>query len=240
MELILFQGYYNSYTWGTPQDPSLPDGTVVAVGYSSWALLVLIVLSCVLVCLPVALSLLKLPGDIVNVGSNSIAISAACHVSPEANALKDEPSTVSPPQSSRASLVSQFEVAPPQYSPLRSVYLPNSTIHSGDRVEDLIGKDEWPAYPMSSSAAAFSGDDIEMKQLIKKDSMVSMRTEYSRGKMTKEDLFETISQSKIRWGVIRMPADFYREYDSPEPYEHLGFGVEGEEIPPPQRGNLYA
>jgi hypothetical protein len=59
-------------------------------------------------------------------------------------------------------------------------------------------------------------------------------------KLTENGLLEQISQSKIRWGVIRMPAEFYNEYECAEPYEHLGFSVEGDEISPPQYGKYYA
>jgi hypothetical protein len=221
----------------------------VALGFSMQALLVLIIVSCVLICVPIALSFQKLPGDIVNVGSNSILISAACHVSPEANVATDFDASspgYSPPGSSRVSLASKFEVAPPAYSPLRSVGGPHGDDGDYGEASDWVGGGAGGGRRTSHQArgsvsgASPGGEGIEMQQLITRGSIISMRSEYSKGQLTKEALFEKISQSKIRWGVIRMPPDFYKDYDSADPYEHLGFGVEGEEVLPPQYGKSYA
>lgn len=186
VELTPSPGYYSiPYYYSITQDSSLPDDTFVIIGYSVWALLGLLVFCCVLICVPVFLSIAKLPGDTVNVGSNSIAISAACHVS--------------------------------------QVYMPE---------EDRPG--------IQTHSEACGGDELEMSQINPDGSIAPLCTQYSAGEMTKEDWLRKISQSRIRWGVIRMPPGFYQEYDCTEPYEHLGFGVEGEEISPPQHGKLYA
>ncbi|KAF5662420.1 hypothetical protein FHETE_7966 [Fusarium heterosporum] len=52
----------------------------VAVGYSTVAGLIAIVVFIVILCIPLVLSLRELPGDMVVVGSNSLALAAACHV----------------------------------------------------------------------------------------------------------------------------------------------------------------
>jgi hypothetical protein len=187
------------------QDSTLPDNTTVGVGYSVWALLALLLATCVLVCVPIALSYQKLPGDMVIVGCNSLAISASCHVSPVDNAMANGNLPHDPPGNSRPVLASKFKAV-------------------------------LPPYFTSSSLGVLGNDEIEMNELVRRDSMASRDNE---GKM-KEGILEKVSQSKIRWGVIKMPADFYEEYDSNEPYGHLGFGVQGEEITPPRYDELYA
>jgi hypothetical protein len=170
----------------------------------------------VLVFVPAALAFLRVPSDVLNVGSNSIAISAACHVSPKARATSDDVSA-SPPESSRASLTSSLEETHSEYSLPLSASLHNDGSDCGESLAWGGGR---------QASYHVHGDDlIEMTELIK---------------LTENGLLEQISQSKIRWGVIRMPAEFYNEYDCAEPYEHLGFGVEGDEISSPQYGKYYA
>ncbi|KAJ4047599.1 hypothetical protein NW758_005950 [Fusarium oxysporum] len=53
----------------------------IAVGYSTIAIMVAIVVFAVVICVPLLLSMRRLPGDMVIVGSNSLAIAAACHAS---------------------------------------------------------------------------------------------------------------------------------------------------------------
>ncbi|KAI1858864.1 uncharacterized protein JN550_012323 [Neoarthrinium moseri] len=60
----------------------MPFQAFVAAAYSSLSLVVLLVLSYTLVCIPVATGLFRLPENSIIVGSNSFAIAASCHVSP--------------------------------------------------------------------------------------------------------------------------------------------------------------
>ncbi|KAM5362963.1 hypothetical protein ACJA88_013787 [Fusarium oxysporum] len=53
----------------------------IAVGYSTIAIMVAIVVFAVVISVPLLLSMRRLPGDMVIVGSNSLAIAAACHAS---------------------------------------------------------------------------------------------------------------------------------------------------------------
>lgn len=234
--------YFNDKTFYlSTKDSSLPGNTIVGMGYSTRTILLLFVACCIMASVPLAVSFKKLPGKITNVGSNSMAISAACHVSPEAKVTTDKARTASPPMSSRVSLASRFEVTPPTYSPLRNV----NTRHSEDGGGYYnIGDSTWDENHQTSQTASGGGiadsDGIELQQLIADRSMVSVRTDYSREPLTTQDLFEKISQSKIRWGVVEMPAEFYKRYDCSEGYEHLGFGIEGEEISSPQNEKLYA
>lgn len=240
--LIVCLGYYNADTFlngidnASVGDPSLPKNTIVTVGYSIWALFIFSLAICVLICVPVALSFLKLSGNMTNVGSNSIAISAACHVSPEAKAGV-KPPTILLTEGSIVPLTSQLKAMFTTYLPLLNVDLSDNSYDKGDN-GGVVG---WRGGRQAAEECNTTRDDeTEVEKLLMKDSITSMRTQYSRGQITKEDLYEKISQRKIRWGVIRMPSAFYREYLSDQRYNHLGFGVEGEKVFLPRYGELYA
>jgi hypothetical protein len=50
-----------------------------------------------------------------------------------------------------------------------------------------------------------------------------------------------ISQSLIRWGVVKMPASFYQQYaDVDEFMGHLGFGTQEHDVEEPVDGHWYA
>jgi hypothetical protein len=52
--------------------------------------------------------------------------------------------------------------------------------------------------------------------------------------------FKKLAQSKLRWGVVRMPPEWYEEYGQLGPVEHLSFGVEEDNPSDPVPGHLYA
>ncbi|KAF6804937.1 hypothetical protein CSOJ01_09840 [Colletotrichum sojae] len=71
-------------------DPtSLPEDAVITLSVSPAASLAFLVVGVVLLLLPVAISAQKLPGQMPVVGSNSLAIAAACRVSPLAKTYGD-------------------------------------------------------------------------------------------------------------------------------------------------------
>ncbi|KAI1342586.1 hypothetical protein F5Y15DRAFT_373244 [Xylariaceae sp. FL0016] len=71
-------GYYNDLSIG---DSSLPPDTGIGIRYSLAALLCLIVVSVILVTIPILLGRRHLPPGSISPGSNSLALSAACHAS---------------------------------------------------------------------------------------------------------------------------------------------------------------
>ncbi|ENH74955.1 hypothetical protein FOC1_g10002500 [Fusarium oxysporum f. sp. cubense race 1] len=77
-------GFYGSLM-GSPTTSANSMGLsgfgFIAVGYSTIAIMVAIVVFAVVICVPLLLSMRRLPGDMVIVGSNSLAIAAACHAS---------------------------------------------------------------------------------------------------------------------------------------------------------------
>lgn len=92
----------------------------------------------------------------------------------------------------------------------------------------------------ASAVQGAGGDGIEMRRLLTENSQVTLRAQHSRGRLTTKNFFEKISQSKIRWGVIKMTPDFYKEYGTERGYGHLSFGVEEEKVLPPVNGKYYA
>lgn len=52
-----------------------------------------------------------------------------------------------------------------------------------------------------------------------------------------------ISRSRIRWGVVRMPDEFYAQFEDLEggsKVEHLSFGIEQQGVTAPEPGHFYA
>lgn len=86
--------YYLSYsgTQGTyaRDDTSLPANAAVAIGTASLPVLILTILGAIMILWPILLSRKVLPGYMPIVGSNSLAISAACRVSPLAQVPRSE------------------------------------------------------------------------------------------------------------------------------------------------------
>ncbi|KAF4479188.1 hypothetical protein CGGC5_v012111 [Colletotrichum fructicola Nara gc5] len=91
--IIVSQGsyYVDGDGIGSSSDPtSLSSDAVVSIGTASLPVLVLTILGLIALLLPILLSRRVLPGYMPIVGSNSLAISAACHVSPLAKVPKGD------------------------------------------------------------------------------------------------------------------------------------------------------
>ncbi|KAI1850745.1 hypothetical protein JX266_004027 [Neoarthrinium moseri] len=220
--LFISQGGYFSDLQFDLFDPSLPDRTVLTVGFSSAALVTMLVLSLALIFVPVLLSMRKLPEGITNVGSNSMAISAACHVSPLSR-LGDDSS----PRDSQA-LPSRFETLPPPSSP--------GVTHSNEEGDVIRSNRE---YGFLSN----DGGDVEMHTLMGgKGSRPTMDTHSSTEALNKESLLERVSETELRWGVVQMPPEFYTEFENmgERTYGHLSFGVKEDAVTSPLHGKWYA
>ncbi|KAI1746565.1 hypothetical protein F4782DRAFT_524082 [Xylaria castorea] len=190
---ISIGGYY-SIDHPATQDQSLPDTSAVFVGYSIKALLALTVISTFLTSLPILLSLKRLPMNIVVPGCNSLAISAACHVSRLSNAVKHQ--SMDDDTSSSRSTPSPAPTTPNQTS--ESSY--DRLIHGW--IETTIDG---------------VGHSIHEPSLFKK-----------------------LAQSKLRWGVVEMPPEWYTEFGHHSSVGHLSFGVEEDNVSPPIEGQFYA
>lgn len=53
-------------------------------------------------------------------------------------------------------------------------------------------------------------------------------------------IFWKLARSKLRWGVIQMPPEWYAEFEDEGGVEHLGFGVEEDNVQAPVPGRKYA
>ncbi|KAI0452041.1 hypothetical protein F5B21DRAFT_516319 [Xylaria acuta] len=190
---ISIGGYYSRDNLAF-HDQSLPDASAVYVGYSTKALLTLTVLSTFLTALPILLSLKRLQKNSVIPGCNSLAISAACHVSRLSNAVKrqnvDEDTNAS------------------KYTPSPAPITPNQT---GESSYDRLIQD-WIETTVDGV-----GRNIH-----------------------EPGLFKRLAQSKIRWGVVEMPPEWYTKFGHHNSVGHLSFGVEEDNVSPPIEGHYYA
>ncbi|KAI1497832.1 hypothetical protein F5X99DRAFT_353108 [Biscogniauxia marginata] len=229
-------GYYGTddFLESTKADPSLPSNTAIAVGYSTLSLLVMMVVSIVLIFIPPMLSLKRLPSNINNPGSNSLALSAACHPSKMSYAVS-KPTLLDSPTSP------SFQLPPSPYMPVRPGSPaeegydmsgpPNGNRHPAMFEMQTLGTRELSQHSMSSSRQLISQDDED-------DAEAEQREDSENG--GEEGSFGRLARSELRWGVIEMPPEWCTEYDGDGPVEHLGFGVEEDKVSSPVAGRFYA
>ncbi|KAI1074771.1 hypothetical protein F5B20DRAFT_426034 [Whalleya microplaca] len=171
------QGYEGSYT----ADPiSLPQGSVIAWGTSSGALLFLFILGVILVPIPWIIGRRILPGIIPNVGANSLALSAACQVKPHRR-------------------------------------IP-SVIHTMDEVDKVQSIHELQKM-QPEAATKFSEDETQLLTYDKEPDLVR------------------VSQSLLKWGLVKIPTTRYE--DSEEPVKYLSFGTLADNVEIPVEDDSY-
>ncbi|KAI0117928.1 hypothetical protein GGR51DRAFT_545815 [Nemania sp. FL0031] len=210
------------FPYGNGGDPSLPANTAVAVGYSLTSLVVLIIVSSVLVLIPPILAFKRLPSNITQPGSNSLAISAACHTS-------NTPRTYGESTTADFSL-SRFEGIQ------SSSYAPVQTRGSTDLEIDLSsqrsfrGNRLWRPESYSTLGSWLSGKN----PIGKEDEVEDEDADDAKNPLKR------LAQSRLRWGVVSMPAEWYDDYNHDGDVEHLGFGVEEDEPKDPLLGHMYA
>jgi hypothetical protein len=220
-------GYFNNPQFRQDQsDSSLPDDTIVVVGYSAIGLLVMLIVTIILLFIPIALALKKLPKDSVDVGNNSIAISAACHVSSVSNVVNRR---LSSSNTQRKNSSSFRKWLPSKYKRKSSPGLPPGGHGiAQDTAQDLL-----------LSPHNTRGDIVEMQELSNQSSRTSLQGDMELP--AEESVYEQIARSRVRWGVVKMPPEFYTDYENHgRPYEHLSFGVEEDEVDPPVYMRHYA
>ncbi|KAI2467389.1 hypothetical protein F4781DRAFT_423354 [Annulohypoxylon bovei var. microspora] len=231
-------GYFgtNSFIARGLIDPSLPANTAIAVGYSSYSLLGLIVVSCVLVVVPFFLSWKRLPSNMVNIGSNSLALSAACHASILSCAVQGRADSLmlDSPAMSRLDL-------PETPQPLKQSY----TRIPGDTYDESIGGEgfEMRKFRAASVSTIHQSSQLSLasQQLLPdRSSEDGANTGYEKAD-EQGGPFTKLARSKIRWGVVKMPPEWHAEYDNEAgTVEHLSFGVEKDGVQPPEVGGCYA
>ncbi|RWA10081.1 hypothetical protein EKO27_g5043 [Xylaria grammica] len=216
-------GYFGTTRFNVPYgeggDPSLPANTAVAVQYSLTSLVVLITVSSVLVTIPLILAFKKLPSNITQPGSNSLAISAACHAS-----------TIS--RASRASATADgFPSSHLENTPVRTRSSANSDTDSSSQGSPRKSS-LWRSWRHSRLILWFLENRIVGEQDGDEDE--------DDDDDNAQGLLRKLTQSRLRWGVISMPDEWHDEYGHDGPVEHLGFGVREDQPKSPVLGHMYA
>ncbi|KAI0137809.1 hypothetical protein F4776DRAFT_670802 [Hypoxylon sp. NC0597] len=231
-------GYFGTdgFIANNREDPSLPPNTAVAVGYSSWSLLGLLIVSCVLILAPIILSVKRLPSNMVHIGSNSLALSAACHVSPLSHAVKARPNS----PLSKSPATSKFDLPLTPQSPGR----PRTLLRGDAYSYEGIGNDGIEMQyltPISNTTTRQSSQlSLSSRKLLPDRDRCSEDSTGS-GDDQQSSPYTKLARSKIRWGVVKMPPEWHAEYDTDAgPVGHLSFGVEEDDVQPPEPGDLYA
>ncbi|KAI0172693.1 hypothetical protein GGR52DRAFT_580403 [Hypoxylon sp. FL1284] len=219
-------GYYGAgFTTAAP-DPSLPPDAVVSIGFSTYALLVTLIVSCLMIVVPGLLSLKRLSQNITTIGRNSFALAAACHTSKLSHAAKT-------PGGSTATDV--VELPRPFSFPSTSLNSEETTLGlaydninnaprlSGVMMQHPATAQQWPSRRSSASEQLIDG------QVLGKDDI------------GKHGRFWKLARSKICWGIVEMPPEWYGEYEREGLLvEHLSFGAEEDNVQRPVPGRLYA
>ncbi|KAI0847467.1 hypothetical protein F5Y00DRAFT_271216 [Daldinia vernicosa] len=218
---------------GIKADPSLPPNTAIALGYSGYSLLVMLVVSCFLILLPAILSIKKLPSNMVIIGSNSLALSAACHVSSLSHAVASRAT----PLFADYSTPSLVDFPPTLKSSKRSYTPPADDIYTeeGNRSGSIEMQN---LTPMLTTTSRYSS----RKSMSKKSLLERTEEDFSdAGDEQQNSQFTKLARSKIRWGVVEMPPEWHAEYDNDDgTVGHLSFGVEEDDVTAPEPGRLYA
>ncbi|KAI0410837.1 hypothetical protein F5X98DRAFT_384830 [Xylaria grammica] len=221
-------GYFGTQNFNRPYgeggDPSLPANTAVAVQYSLTSLVVLIAVSSVLVTIPLILAFKKLPSNITQPGSNSLAISAACHASTISRASRASATADGFPSS-------RPENTPSSYTPARTRSSANSDTDSSSQGSPRKSS-LWRSWRHSRLILWFSENRMVGEQDGDEDEEDD--DDNAQGVLRK------LTQSRLRWGVISMPDEWHDEYGHDGPVEHLGFGVREDQPKSPVLGHMYA
>ncbi|KAI3324618.1 hypothetical protein HD806DRAFT_521724 [Xylariaceae sp. AK1471] len=243
------QAGYSDYRQGL-SDPSLSADIVVALGYSPISLFVVVVLSSIAVTIPVFFSLKRVSSDIVPVGTNSLLISMACRVSPLS--LTEKNAALAPGAESEYELSAHtlpgLDVegneetdSLMQLETLRFPLEPHDdTAEDGEghgAVQVWEHRGNVDAGEMTSNAENSESHIINNNNNNNNNITYNsdLHSDVDDGPNDLDSVLRKVARSKIRWGVLKMPPEWYEEHD----YEPLGFGVEGEEVTAPVEGRWY-
>lgn len=185
--LVMQGGYFEAGTDG-------PFDSIMAVGFSTKSLFTMMTLSIVLSFAPPLFGRLSLPPSTIVVGSNSLAIAAACQVSPLVG------QTAEKAQSGKAS--QEYKSGHQQNEiELRHLMAPSPSL-----------------LPVGDQSSATWSDEEERKATLLR-----------------------VSQSKIRWGVVKMPLSWTEQFNRRgTEIEHISFGLPEDDVEEPVAGHWYA
>lgn len=169
-----------------------PFGSSITLGFSEKSLFTMLILSITLAFMPPIFGHISLPPNSVVVGSNSLAIAAACQVSP------------------------------------------------------LVGQDQaQPGETYEQHTAGCHDEEIELRHLMEPNASRSTRSDQasksSQDEEEREATLLRVSQSRIKWGVVKMPPSWGEQFNRREiVVEHISFGVPGDDVQQPVEGHWYA
>ncbi|XXH02828.1 hypothetical protein Hte_009215 [Hypoxylon texense] len=226
----ILPGYYGSRFIRNydEEDRILPPGTAVAVGFSTYSLLAMLIMSCLLITIPILLSLKRLSPNMVNIGSNSFALSAACHVSKLSHAAQPPEDPITPYLTTESSLTLDYpSIAWDSAAGTRSSTNEPRTDTNLDSIEtqQLIMTRQSSSRQSLATERLMGGDQVQ---------------EDDHDGSNERGLFKKLARSKIRWGVVQMLPEWYAEFEHMGMVEHLSFGVEEDNVQTPVAGRLYA
>ena len=226
-------GFFN-VDGGTNQDRSIgisADG-FVGLGYSTLAIGLAVLLFCVLIVTPVVLGMrwIDKGTNVVLVGTNSLAISAACHPSSLTKAEEeDDEGDNTLQRTSRSSSVASTP----------NISLP-VTAQTGDPRTPGVFDEQGPLISVKALAPQLTDEWLPASQHDGRGADSFAQESRSKG--------DCLAESDIRWGVVEMPASFYEnatrasgEEDTAKngALRHLTFGVRADDVQKPVWGNWY-
>ncbi|TRX93646.1 hypothetical protein FHL15_005322 [Xylaria flabelliformis] len=232
-------GYLNGgiYDSNYHPDPSLPNDAIATLGYSPVSLFIVAVLATILITIPLLFSLKRISPHIVPGATNSLLLAMACRVSP---LLLDQRSTAPAPD---AGSEQSFFLPHP---------FPNRDTEGNEDTDSLLQltKLRFPleSYDGEEYDSTGNGELYDVLQAEESHSS-EVRGGELEGNTTHSHLandandkpenladeLRRIARNEIRWGVLKMPPEWYNEHD----YEPLGFATRGEDVTTPVEGKWY-
>ncbi|KAG6354534.1 hypothetical protein INS49_004551 [Diaporthe citri] len=102
-----------------------------------------------------------------------------------------------------------------------------------------------PEKPYHESTAVPEDDEIELRRLMAPSSSVLTRDDQASESRNDEEVWKDtllrVSQSKIRWGVVKMPSSWEEQFNRRDiAVEHISFGLPEDDVQQPVVGHWYA
>ncbi|KAI0022397.1 hypothetical protein F4780DRAFT_788792 [Xylariomycetidae sp. FL0641] len=237
--LVLEGGYYEANS--TVNYTGLSDDALIFFGYSTVAIVVVLVLAILLALLPIILALRRINGAMVLGGSSSMVISAACHFSPV-------------PEAEMGTTVSVSAAVTKTQKRLRRGTKNIMVCHKVS-VEGVQSDEVSVAYYQPDAVPSYT-EPLEMQMFL--DSMPAEDSYAHKRNSSVEELMETvkginamevddlevdgnavieISQGRVRWGALKGAAENHRAMGGA--IGHLGFGSKEYDVDTPIEGHWY-
>ncbi|CAJ2514200.1 Uu.00g023190.m01.CDS01 [Anthostomella pinea] len=223
----------------------LSDDAFIGIGYSTVAILIVLIVYNVLALIPLVLCWFRMKGPMVLGGFNSLVISAACHFSPvPAEALGTT-------ASASASAAPATARKPRRGTSFRRPQKP-APAPVPDAITQIPAQDGTMVYYQEGALPSYAGP-LEMQICL--DADTSYEAGVSRSHLKKKiipdeteadeleingDAVVDVSRGLVRWGALKVPL---RERDGLNALGgdvgHIGFGSEGHEVETPIEGHWY-